>query len=194
MAPRLVGGGRDGIWVDASTLNAFSTRAGNSSQNTRELISVALANQFLYLPCKPWIFIVGGNHRSNSVAKLCLKFCLCCYEAFDCALWGVKLKPMFYHYLKHQQKVVLGEKQKIYVPWEISLCLIGTGCWGFLLDYTQTRSTWLHAGIIPCNVHWLRDFSFKILTDNLAQILFIAMETQSVTKSAYLPSHDRIRQ
>lgn len=106
----LMGGGNNWIWINASTVNTFLTSFGGSSQNTRELISVALANKFLYSPCKPWVHIVGGNHCLTSVAKLCLKFCLCCYEAFDCAMWGVKLKTMFYHYLKHWHKVVLGEK------------------------------------------------------------------------------------
>lgn len=48
-----MGGGNNGIWIDASTVNTFLTRFGGGSQNTRELISVALANKFLYSPCKP---------------------------------------------------------------------------------------------------------------------------------------------
>jgi len=48
-----MGYGNNGIWISASTVNTFLTRVGGSSQNTRELISVALANKFLYSPCKP---------------------------------------------------------------------------------------------------------------------------------------------
>lgn len=180
-----MGGGNNGIWISASTLNTFLTRVVSSSQDTRELISVALANTFLYSPCKPWVVhVVGGNHCLTSVAKLCLKFCLCCYEAFDCAMWGVKLKTMFYHCLKHQHKVVLGEKLKIYVPWEISLCLIGTGCWDFLFCYIQTRSTRLHVDLIPSSIHWLLDLT-EIFNRQFGIKILIAVETQSVAKNAY---------
>lgn len=48
-----MGGGNNGIWINASTVNTFLTRFGGSSRNTRELISVALANKFLHYPCKP---------------------------------------------------------------------------------------------------------------------------------------------
>lgn len=44
----LLGGGNNGTWINVSTVNTFLTRVGSSSQNTRELISVALANKFLY--------------------------------------------------------------------------------------------------------------------------------------------------
>lgn len=56
-----MGGGNNGIWINASTVNTFLTRFGGSSRNTRELISVALANKFLYYPCKSWVHIGGGK-------------------------------------------------------------------------------------------------------------------------------------
>lgn len=93
----LVDPGGEMQFVVPSVNTSLSEETGVSSQNMRKHISVALANRFVsyMFPRKPGVHTAGEVILSSQfVCSAWPNFCLHCYEAFSCALWGVKLKTL----------------------------------------------------------------------------------------------------